>query len=78
MILLLSLCRMYPVEKSARRSKLRELQEREAAKARMARLQTMLQQKLVQKYGSVRFGITSACVVVYRSYDKIITPSELT
>ncbi|CAN0346919.1 unnamed protein product [Pylaiella littoralis] len=39
---------------STRRNKLRLIQERETAKARLSRLQTMLQQKLVLKYGSKR------------------------
>ncbi|CAN0530872.1 unnamed protein product, partial [Ectocarpus sp. 12 AP-2014] len=42
------------ISQSARREKLRLLQEREAEKARISRLKTMLQQKLVQKYGSKR------------------------
>ena len=45
---------VFPYAQTARRNKLRLLQEREAAKARMGRLQTMLQQKLVHKYGSKR------------------------
>lgn len=47
-------CTGVHISQSARREKLRLLQEREAEKARMSRLKTMLQQKLVQKYGSKR------------------------
>ena len=50
-----------PNVQNARREKLRLLQEREAAKARMSRLQTMLQQKLVNKYGSKR--LVSVCLL---------------
>lgn len=39
---------------TARHDKLRTLQKREAAKARMGRLQMILQQKLIRKYGTTK------------------------
>lgn len=44
------------VPKSARRNKLQLIREREAVKARLGRLQTMLLQKLTHKYGSKRWA----------------------